>query len=67
MSLIRDVEVLRNVPMFANIEPAKLKLVAFTSERLTFDPGDTVFSEGEVGDAVYIIVEGSAEGVCREL
>ncbi|XEU32785.1 cyclic nucleotide-binding domain-containing protein [Tistrella bauzanensis] len=61
VSLIRDVEVLRNVPMFANIEPAKLKLVAFTSERLTFDPGDTVFSEGEVGDAVYIIVEGSAE------
>ena len=61
VSLIRDVKVLRNVPMFANIEPAKLKLVAFTSERLTFDPGDRVFAEGDVGDAVFIIVEGSAE------
>ena len=34
MSLAKDVEVLRNIPLFAKVEPAKLKLLAFTSERL---------------------------------
>ena len=36
MSLNEEVELLRNVPLFANLEPSKLKLLAFTSERLTF-------------------------------
>ena len=33
MSLLEEVELLRRVPLFADIEPAKLKLIAFTSER----------------------------------
>jgi CRP-like cAMP-binding protein len=47
--------------MFAKIEPSKLKLLAFTSERLTFKPGDVLFRQGEAGDAAYIIVEGKAD------
>ena len=39
MSLSEELEVLRNIPMFANVESAQLKLLAFTSERLTFEPG----------------------------
>ena len=42
MSLIKDVEVLRSIPIFAKIEPAKLKLLAFTSERLRFMDGDEI-------------------------
>jgi CRP/FNR family transcriptional regulator, cyclic AMP receptor protein len=61
MSLIKDVEVLRSIPIFAKIEPAKLKLLAFTSERLRFMGGDEICHQGEVGDAAYIILEGEAD------
>ena len=61
MSLNEEVELLRNIPMFANIEPSKLKLLAFTSERLTFSEGDYLFSQGDSGDAAFIIVDGEAD------
>lgn len=61
MSLSEEVELLRNIPMFANIEPSKLKLLAFTSERLTFEAGDTLFKEGDTGDNAYIIIDGEAD------
>jgi CRP/FNR family transcriptional regulator, cyclic AMP receptor protein len=61
MSLTKDVEVLRNIPMFAKVEPAKLKLLAFTSERLEYMSGDELFRQGDYGDAAYIILEGEAD------
>jgi CRP/FNR family transcriptional regulator, cyclic AMP receptor protein len=61
MSLTKDVEVLRSIPIFAKIEPAKLKLLAFTSERLRFMDGDEICHQGEVGDSAYIILEGEAD------
>lgn len=63
MTLSKDVEVLRSIPLFAKIEPAKLKLLAFTSERLSFLPGDELCRQGDVGDAAYIILDGDADVV----
>ena len=61
MGLAKDVEILRGIPLFAKIEPAKLKLLAFTSERLRFMAGDELCHQGDVGDAAYIILEGAAD------
>ena len=61
MSLNEEVELLRNIPMFANIEPSKLKLLAFTSERMTFKDGDILFRQGEQGDSAYVIIGGEAD------
>lgn len=61
MSLQDDVDVLRAIPLFAKIEPAKLKLLAFTSEHMEFEGGETVFRQGDPGDAAYIILDGSAD------
>jgi CRP-like cAMP-binding protein len=61
VSLNEEVELLRNIPLFAKIEPSKLKLLAFTSERITFAPGQVLFSQGDMGDAAYIIAAGEAE------
>ena len=61
MTLQEDVERLRKIPLFAKIEPSKLKLLAFTSRRLTFKSGESLFHQGDIGDAAYIIVEGSAD------
>lgn len=61
MSLNQEVELLRAIPLFAKIEVSKLKLLAFTSERLTFETGQELCHQGDMGDAMYVIVEGSAD------
>ena len=61
MSLQEEVDLLRRIPVFAKIEPSKLKLLAFTSERLTYAADDIVFKQGDPGDAAYIIIRGSAD------
>lgn len=63
MSLAEEVELLKKIPLFANIETSKLKLLAFTSERVRFKQGDSLFHQGEIGDSAYIIVDGSADVV----
>ncbi|MEP4378130.1 MAG: cyclic nucleotide-binding domain-containing protein [Alphaproteobacteria bacterium] len=61
MSLNEEVELLRNIPLFAKLEPSKLKLLAFTAERITYEPNQVLFNQGDVGDAAYIIVDGAAK------
>ncbi len=61
MSIEQEVEILRKIPLFANVEPAKLKLMCFASERITFKQGQSLFEQGDVGDSAYIIIEGSAD------
>ena len=39
--------------MFANIEASKLKLLAFTSERLAYSEGEYLFRQGDEGDSAY--------------
>ena len=61
VSLNEEVEILRNIPMFANIESSKLKLLAFTSERHAYNEGEYLFRQGDEGDSAYIIVDGEAD------
>jgi len=60
--LLRDeVEMLRRVPIFARIAPAKLKLLAFTSDRVTYRAGQILFHQGDLGDAAYVVLAGTAD------
>jgi CRP/FNR family transcriptional regulator, cyclic AMP receptor protein len=61
MNLNEEVEILKGVPLFAKMEPAKLKLLAFTGERMTFSVGQEVCHQGEPGDAMYVILGGVAD------
>src|SRR5262245_41523758 len=61
MILKDEVELLRRVPLFAGVEPTKLKLLAFTSDRMSFLPGQVLFEQGDTGDAAYVVLGGSAE------
>lgn len=62
MMLLKDeVGMLRRVPLFSGVEPAKLKLLAFTSDRVTYSPGQILFSQGDEGDAAYVILSGTAD------
>src|SRR5918997_4558348 len=61
MTLETEVQSLRQVPMFRDIDPARLKLLAFTSERVQFADRQRFFSQGDPSDAAYVILDGRAE------
>jgi CRP-like cAMP-binding protein len=61
MNLNEEVEILKGVPLFAKMEPAKLKLLAFTGERMTFNSEQEVCHQGDPGDAMYVILGGIAD------
>lgn len=61
MSIQDEVAVLRRIPLFARIEPAKLKLLAFTSDRVTYEQDQVLFNQGDEGDAAFVIIDGEAD------
>lgn len=56
-----EVQTLRQVPLFAGVAPAKLKLLAFASDRVSYRAGEILFRQGDPGDAAYVILEGKAD------
>jgi CRP-like cAMP-binding protein len=61
MNLNEEVELLKGVPILSKIEPAKLKLLAFTSERVNYAEGQELCHQGDPGDAMYVILGGVAD------
>jgi len=49
---------LEKVPLFAEFSPAELKQVAAICREQSFADGDTLGGEGEVGEEMFIIIEG---------
>ena len=60
-TLSEEVDLLRRIPLFSAIDPGKLKLLAFASDRMTFQDKQAVFRQGEVGDAAYVVIQGQAD------
>ena len=65
MSLQDETEVLRNIPMFSTMDPARLKLLSFTSERVSYMPGEEFIKQGEVGDSAFVIISGETEVIIQ--
>jgi len=65
-TLQQEVETLRRVPLFSVLDPARLKLLAFTSERLSFQAGQDLFHQGDSGDSAYVILKGDASVIVEE-
>lgn len=61
MLLNDEVKMLKLVPLFAGVSPAKLKLLAFTSERVVYQAEEALFFQGDAGDAAFVILSGSAD------
>lgn len=61
MTLESEVQSLRQVPMFRDVDPARLKLLAFTSDRVQFSDGQRFFAQGDASDAAYVVLDGEAE------
>lgn len=65
MSLSEDAATLAAVPLFQGVDPARLKLIAFAAERLTVPAGTELVRQGEVGDAVYVVLSGEASAFVK--
>ncbi len=61
MSLKEELGIVKKIPLFSKIDPARLKLLAFASDRLTFADGQFFFHTGDQCDGAYVILEGEAE------
>jgi CRP-like cAMP-binding protein len=61
MSLAIEADLIRRAPVFSAIDPAKQKLLCFSSERLVYEAGDVLFREGDAADAAYVVIDGTVE------
>ncbi len=61
MLLNDEVGMLKKVPLFSRVAPNKLKLLAFTSDRVKYGAGQTLFLQGDEGDAAYVVLSGKAD------
>ena len=52
--------VLQQVPMFSELDPEDLILVARFTKEISVDPTDQIYREGEPGTELLVIVDGSA-------
>ncbi|GAA0628604.1 MULTISPECIES: ABC transporter transmembrane domain-containing protein [Thalassospira] len=57
----QEVRLLRTIPLFAGLDPSVVKLLAFTSPRLTFKHGEVLVKQGDPGDAAFIVISGRGE------
>lgn len=61
LDLVQETDLLRKIPMFAKLDSSKLKLLAFTSEILTFEDNDIVFHLGDTADSAFVIMQGAID------
>jgi CRP-like cAMP-binding protein len=56
-----DIEVMRSIPMLGALPVATIEQLAGGLEYADFEPGHTVFSQGELGEYFYIVQSGRAQ------
>lgn len=54
-------ELLRSIPIFSPLDPARLEALAQSLVRLEVPAGEVVVTEGDVGDRFYVIESGRVE------
>jgi CRP-like cAMP-binding protein len=57
--ILENVVFLKKTPLFSSMRTHDLRAVAAVVEELTFEPGEEVVREGDVGDALFLIKEGN--------
>ncbi|HET7494108.1 MAG TPA: cyclic nucleotide-binding domain-containing protein [Candidatus Limnocylindrales bacterium] len=57
---------LRRVPLFAGLDPEDLQRIALVTGEREYDAGDALMTEGDVGDELVILTEGTVRVVHRD-
>jgi CRP-like cAMP-binding protein len=61
MSVRTNAEFFRRIPLFAECADTHLQLLAFTSQKLSYRPGERIVRAGERGFAGYLVMSGTAD------
>jgi CRP-like cAMP-binding protein len=67
VTLQTECETLQQIPMFRDLDAAKLKLLAFAAERIAVEKGDIVYRAGDSSDAVYVLLSGQVDVIHDEV
>lgn len=59
MSLNDNINILAQLPIFSNLEPEALRLIAFAAETRAFRAGDLLFRQGEISDGGQVLISGA--------
>ena len=51
----------RTIPLFADLRPSQARIVALLAGLESYPPGSAVVRQGDVGDQMYVIIDGTAE------
>jgi uncharacterized protein len=51
----------RTIPLFAGLRPAQARIVILMGEIKRFDPGEPIVRRGEMGDEMYVIIQGGVD------
>lgn len=57
----KDVAALRDIALFRNLTPENIRRIMDILDRVTFSANEIIMREGDIGDTVYIILEGAVE------
>jgi CRP/FNR family transcriptional regulator, cyclic AMP receptor protein len=61
MSVRSEVELLRQVPLFADVEPAQLQILVFSAEHFEVEAQQTLFAAGSLVGAGHLVLDGQGE------
>jgi hypothetical protein len=51
----------KTIPLFAGLRPSQARVVALMGEVRQYEPGDYVVRQGDVGEEMYVIIQGDVE------
>ena len=56
-----EIQALRNTPFFAGLASDDLEAILRVGQPAAFGAGDTIVAQGDPGDAMFIVLDGTAE------
>ncbi len=59
MILVQKILFLKNVPLFSSMPPGDLSHLAKIAEEMIYQTGETIITQGEHGERLYLIVNGT--------
>jgi CRP/FNR family transcriptional regulator, cyclic AMP receptor protein len=61
MSVRSEIELLRKVPLFAEIDPVQLQVLVFSAQRVEVAAQETLFAAGSLVGAGHLLLDGQGE------
>ncbi len=63
MAVRSDVEILRQVPMFATVDATYLQVLAFSAKRINLKTGQYLARKDKPGSSGFLVLDGRAEAI----